>query len=259
MKQLIIYLFVSISFSVFGQVNDSSLVKTVLSDTLVVDSSLVKVVAREVFIADSTQSFYYQLDSLTNILKDKKQEVLVLEQQISFLREKLIQSNIDTSASLVSIVPDTILVVHQDSIVDSKEDSFIEKDIGKRPIFFEVISCVLLGRDSIAFRLHIKLNMPKERLSPPALQGKVYYYVVGAKKKEVKLLSNIVIRNIVLTSDDNYITVKREINMKSVPKYEGKILIIDDLGLSLQVDGGQRILYFPDNYEFWEKNRRISF
>jgi hypothetical protein len=135
MRQLIIYLFVSIPFSVFGQVTDSSLVKTVLSDTLVIDSSLVKVIARDVSIADSAQFFDYQLDSLTNILKNKKQEVLVLEQQISLLKEKLIQSNIDTSSSLVSIVPDTILVVHQDSIVDSKEDSFIEKDIGKRPIF----------------------------------------------------------------------------------------------------------------------------
>jgi hypothetical protein len=40
--------------------------------------------------------------------------------------------------------------------------------------------------------------MPKERLSPPALQGKVYYYIVGAQKKEVKLLSNIIIRDIAL-------------------------------------------------------------
>ncbi|HCY20925.1 TPA: hypothetical protein DIC40_03600 [Patescibacteria group bacterium] len=246
----------SIPFLTFGQIADSILVQTVRSDTLVVDS---------------TQFIQHQLDSLTTIIDLKKMEITTLEQQAIILQKKIFSLHKNDSLVHIAVIPDSL--IKQDSIISlpkqdsmllvAKQDSTFQKDTlvkKERPVFFEVLSCVLLGRDSLAFRLHIKLNISEDQVYlSPALQGKVFYYVIGAQKKEVKLLSNIIIRDIILSTGDNYITVKRKIDMKSVPKYETKILIIDDFGLSLQIDGGKRILYFPDNYEFWEKKRKITF
>lgn len=251
MKHVVLIVLISISVSVFGQVNDSSLVQAVPSDTLVTDSTLF---------------FQKQIDSISTIIDLKKQELTTLEQQVIILQKRI--ASLNKKDSLVNIVVVSDSLLQQDSIIsvvkqDStfKKDSLVKQekitsfaeDIAENYGFlFEINSCIFRN-DTIILQVHIK--NPKSNWTTPLLRAKVSFYLSDYSDKEIKVIGSLLIP-FNLSLEDNYIIVKKFINRKGIPR-GNKVLIIEDCVLSIQIDG-KRKEYTPFNDD-WNKIKKITY
>lgn len=192
----------------FGQLSDSTLI--IPKDTLSFDSTLLSV--------DSVLLFQQKLDSLIFLSETKKEELVVLEDQISFLMKKI--SDFDT----------TILNNYDSLIIPSDNIDFKNED---SKFIFEITYCSF-RIDNIT--LKIKIKGIKENWTSKFLVGKIVLY---EKRKEPVHLGLI---NQVISFDNDY-EFKVSINGK-IPA-NGVIIVVEDLRISVNIDGNRKIFPHP--------------